>query len=776
MKTISANLTTHIQGETTSLASFWKIKTRRGTSHTFTTHDMPKTYDIGDGDGAQIYQPTSSFNRSAISNSMDMAVDELEITGVLSSTDIDEDDLRDGLFDKATIWLFQANWRDTTQGIIRMRKGFLGDTTITRNGVFFAELRGLTQFYSQNFLELYSVECRADLGDVRCKIPILPDLLLRGQSVILNEFFFVPTTNLPAGYEGSLTNIVNQSFETDPVGRDGDTGHTGWTVFDGDATDWVIQNTAVTDGSQAMGFLVDNNNAGIRQDVELRSSMGGDLPDADLTTGELINIGVSVDGRATQSDSDRAELEIIALDSSDVEIATSGKNTTTSDTYVTLSVGLLLPAGTAKIRIELFLEDFGTVTGDFDNVVASFTNSSVQADPPLINQFEDRIYKVTTAGITAGVKPTYDTVVGNSTTDGTAILIAEEAWVRQFIVTDVNNNKVKKKFTVTELTPDTGGVTAGRDFFPDTSMDGGMVSFQTGNNTNESQEVRKFLNQFLSVMRVPGGNGAEDLGTYGGTPTIGANAVVQQAVTKFGPDALEFSPSSGSDTTSVVTYPDDAEIEIGSQMFTVQGWVRFKSLVLNDQIPFSKYNSSGNNRSWQIFRNAGNVGYSLSDDGTSSSPAFTVVGAFTPGWAIDTWYHFALCRDGSDDVRVFVDGIQYGATTAATFALDNNSQVLRLGGRGGGTGIDGFVEDFDFRLGEALYTANFTPPGKLVAEEQTLETYLSFPKAIVIGDTGFVYRGCFKRILEDCRDIFANAVNHHGEAYLPGRGKVFRPL
>ncbi|TIO62937.1 DUF2163 domain-containing protein [Mesorhizobium sp.] len=48
--------------------------------------------------------------------------------------------------------------------------------------------------------------------------------------------------------------------------------------------------------------------------------------------------------------------------------------------------------------------------------------------------YHDRMFRCTTAGSTAGSAPAYDYVVGHTTTDGTAVFTAEEAWVRSGVV------------------------------------------------------------------------------------------------------------------------------------------------------------------------------------------------------------------------------------------------------------------------------------------------------------------------------------------------------
>ena len=50
--------------------------------------------------------------------------------------------------------------------------------------------------------------------------------------------------------------------------------------------------------------------------------------------------------------------------------------------------------------------------------------------------YEDRIYEVTAAGTTDAEQPTYDTTIGNPTTDGTAMLTARDSFMRVAVVAD----------------------------------------------------------------------------------------------------------------------------------------------------------------------------------------------------------------------------------------------------------------------------------------------------------------------------------------------------
>ena len=125
------------------------------------------------------YKSRTLVGISNIESSNNLAVDNLDITGVLDSLDIREEDILAGKYDFAEIEIFSINLLDIRQKTIQ-RRGWLGEVTI-RAGQFVAEVRGLTQKLQCNIGELYSPSCRAIFGDDRCKAN--PNMYLHIESV-----------------------------------------------------------------------------------------------------------------------------------------------------------------------------------------------------------------------------------------------------------------------------------------------------------------------------------------------------------------------------------------------------------------------------------------------------------------------------------------------------------------------------------------------------------------------------------------------------------------
>lgn len=165
MKNISSQLAEHIAGECLTLAQCWKLTRRDSTVLGFTNHDVDISYD------SVTYQASTGFIPSAVESQASMAVDNMDVEGMLDSDTINEADILAGLYDFAQVETFLLNYEDTSQGVLQLRTGWLGEVQMNQQH-FVAEVRGLTQRLSQHMGDLYSPTCRARLGDSRCGVDV----------------------------------------------------------------------------------------------------------------------------------------------------------------------------------------------------------------------------------------------------------------------------------------------------------------------------------------------------------------------------------------------------------------------------------------------------------------------------------------------------------------------------------------------------------------------------------------------------------------------------
>jgi uncharacterized phage protein (TIGR02218 family) len=147
-----------------------------------------------------LYQASTGYTRSAIHGIADLSVDNLDIESALNSDTLDAADLRAGLWDGAEVEIFLVNWATLSQGKIILKRGTIGQVEL-RDAVFKAELRGLTQALSQQIVELYTPDCRADLGDARCKINLAALIVTGSVTATSNQRGFTDTARTEAdGY------------------------------------------------------------------------------------------------------------------------------------------------------------------------------------------------------------------------------------------------------------------------------------------------------------------------------------------------------------------------------------------------------------------------------------------------------------------------------------------------------------------------------------------------------------------------------------------------
>jgi uncharacterized phage protein (TIGR02218 family) len=165
MKTASTSLAAHMLLEVTTMAMCWKVTRADGLVLGFTSHDADLVIS------GITYEASTGFTPTAIRTTTGLAVDNLDIDGLLSSPSLTEADLVAGKWDYAEIEVFEVNYKNVAMGTLHHRRGHLGEI---KSGLhnFTAELRGLTQAYTNIIGESYSAGCRANFGDTRCKINV----------------------------------------------------------------------------------------------------------------------------------------------------------------------------------------------------------------------------------------------------------------------------------------------------------------------------------------------------------------------------------------------------------------------------------------------------------------------------------------------------------------------------------------------------------------------------------------------------------------------------
>lgn len=157
--------------ELTTIALCWRVARVDGIVLGFTSHD--RSIDVG---GLR-YEASPGMTPSAISAGLGLDVSTMEFAGALSAGAMTDADLDAGRFDGARLDIFMVDWLFPTAGTLPVARGTLGAVTrdITAGGGGFnATVRGPTAAFDALAIESCTPTCRAQLGDVRCRVDLAP--------------------------------------------------------------------------------------------------------------------------------------------------------------------------------------------------------------------------------------------------------------------------------------------------------------------------------------------------------------------------------------------------------------------------------------------------------------------------------------------------------------------------------------------------------------------------------------------------------------------------
>lgn len=161
MKGASANLAAEFRKEVASYAMFYRVTRSDGVVMGFSDHDMPLTID------GVWYEAEAGMSGTAIRSMADLAADNMEVSGVITSDRVTARDLLGGRYDYARVKIFMANPRALADGIIQLPGFRIGSVSVAGVG-FSADLLGIGHQFDQEIVEITSPGCRYDLGDARC--------------------------------------------------------------------------------------------------------------------------------------------------------------------------------------------------------------------------------------------------------------------------------------------------------------------------------------------------------------------------------------------------------------------------------------------------------------------------------------------------------------------------------------------------------------------------------------------------------------------------------
>ena len=209
MRPVSANLKAHLEGETLTVCTLWKITRADAQVFGFTDNSRAVVYD------SVTYEASAGHTPSSIRTTATLGVDNLEVQSVLDSSAITEADIQAGLWDYAEVEIMLVNYLSLADGHMLLRKGWLGNVK-TGRATFVAELRGMMQPLQQSIGRVYTPACDAALGDARCGVTLASYTVTGSVTTATSARVFTDTTRTEAdGYfDGGLITWTSGDNDT----------------------------------------------------------------------------------------------------------------------------------------------------------------------------------------------------------------------------------------------------------------------------------------------------------------------------------------------------------------------------------------------------------------------------------------------------------------------------------------------------------------------------------------------------------------------------------
>jgi hypothetical protein len=173
-------------------------------------------------------------------------------------------------------------------------------------------------------------------------------------------------------------------------------------------------------------------------------------------------------------------------------------------------------------------------------------------------------------------------------------------------------------------------------------------------------------------------------------------------------------PKSGSakfSGSNALTVARNAAFTLGTNNHTIEFWMRQTSRGLYD-CPFSYYAGATTQAANNYYLNVGSSQFYLIL-GAGGSWAMTLNLGTAP--SLNDWHHYAIVRIGNT-FYVYVDGILRGSNAGVTTSITAqgaSGTALSVGYAVHSGGITGWITNFRYVNGTALYTGNFRPTGPL---------------------------------------------------------------
>jgi hypothetical protein len=213
--------------------------------------------------------------------------------------------------------------------------------------------------------------------------------------------------------------------------------------------------------------------------------------------------------------------------------------------------------------------------------------------------------------------------------------------------------------------------------------------------------------------------------TPGGAPTT-------QVFQPF-PTRTQYSPASYSGSayfngsTDYLTVPSNAVFTLGTNNHTIEFWI-YQTARSQYDTPWN-YGGSSTFATNRYYLNFGTTIALLLGNGGGWG-----VNIQPSAPALNAWHHVAIVRNGNV-FTLYIDGVSTGTSTYSG-SISAQSVVMTIGADTGGSApVTGYISNFRFVNGTAVYTAAFTPPTEPLTKITNTSLLLNFTNAAIYDAT-----------------------------------------
>lgn len=213
-RTIPGSISTDIAAGRSTLSRCVRLDLRDGTSLGITDHDSDMSVNLGDG--SLVYASGTGAIPSAISLSIGLEADNLEIRGPLTDL-VSAAAILGGRFDRARARVFDADWTESPAGFIRLLYGKVSGARIEA-GAFIIEIRSVADAFNQTIGRVLSPYCSHDLGDAKCQVDLGPFTFPATVASVTDDLGFTVTYSAGTPGAGALAFGVCEFLTGDLAG------------------------------------------------------------------------------------------------------------------------------------------------------------------------------------------------------------------------------------------------------------------------------------------------------------------------------------------------------------------------------------------------------------------------------------------------------------------------------------------------------------------------------------------------------------------------------